>query len=192
MDTDLAPKAIAAAIHGNWKEAIMVNKEILKSSPQDVDALNRLGRAQAEIGNLTKARECSQKVLKIDPINSIALKALAKWRGMKPGVFKTRVDIPSSAEAFLEEPGKTKIVSLMHLGCPTTLSELDSGDMVKLDYHCHRIAVISTQGKYIGRLPDDLSAKLKKLISLKNKYNVLIKSIESPNEVKIFIRGNLV
>lgn len=192
MDTDLAPKAIAAALHGNWKEAIAVNKQILQSFPQDIDALNRLGRAQAEIGNLAKARECSQKVLKIDPINSIAVKALAKWKGMKPGVVKTQVNGPSLAEAFLEESGKTKIVSLMHLGCPTTLSDLDSGDVVKLDYHCHRIAVISNQGKYIGRLPDDLSAKLRKLISLKNKYQVLIKSIESPNEVKIFIRGTLI
>ena len=51
----------------------------------------------------------------------------------------------------------------------------------------HRISVCSSQNKYIGRLPDDLSAHLGKLIRRGNEYQVLIKSSE-PQEVKVFIR----
>lgn len=187
MDTDLAPKAVSLALSGNWKEAISVNLTILKKDPQNIDALNRLGRAYAELGNIQKARKCSMRVLEFDPINSIAGKALCKWKEMKSGRIHPFSSL-SSAKAFLEDPGKTKIVSLMHLGSYSTLSELDSGDRVKLDYHCHRIAVTTTEGKYIGRLSDDLSARLKKLISLENKYETLIKSIDPQSQVKIFIR----
>jgi hypothetical protein len=127
------------------------------------------------------------KVLKIDPIDSIANKALNKWKEMKPGKFHSLPN-QSSAEAFLEDPGKTKIVPLVHLGSQTVLSELDSGDKIKLDCHCHRIAVTTVDGKYIGRLPDDLSARIKKLVALENKYEALIKSIDPQSQVKIFIR----
>jgi hypothetical protein len=44
------------------------------------------------------------------------------------------------------------------------------------------------EGKYIGRLPDDLSARIKKLVALENKYEALIKSIDPQSQVKIFIR----
>jgi len=39
----------------------------------------------------------------------------------------------------------------------------------------------------VGRLPDDISARLRKLISLGNTYKVLIKSVNQ-EEVKVFIR----
>ena len=148
---------------------------------------NRLARALAETGDLNKAQKCSQKVLKIDPINSIAGKALKKWKDFKPGDVSINTNC-HYAEAFLEEPGKTKIATLMYLGDPTHLSQLDSGEIVNLDCHCHRIAVTTTQGVYIGRLPDDLSAKLRKLVSCGNKYEASLISIEPEKAVKIFIR----
>lgn len=185
MIKDLAQKAVSEALGGNWEEAKLLNKEILKTNPKDVDALNRLARAYAELGNLEKARLTAKKVIKADPFNNIATKSLEKWKGLKKGeTFKSG---QSSAHLFLEEPGKTKIVSLIHLGDTKVIAKLDSGDEVKLNPHSHRISILSLNGKYIGRLSDDLSARLKKLIKYGNVYQAYVKSSDT-KEVKIFLR----
>lgn len=185
MNEDLAQKAVAAALAGDWKEAEKINKQILKNDKSDVDALNRLARAYAELGNLKKAKETAQKVLKISPFNQIASKSLKKWKSLRRG--ETIVAGPSSAEAFLEEPGKTKMVSLLHLSASSVLAKLDAGDEVKLAPHKHRVSVTTLDGKYIGRLPDDIAAILRKLIGSGNEYQILIKSIETQG-VRVFIR----
>jgi hypothetical protein len=188
MDSDLAHKAVSLALSGNWQEALTVNLAILKLTPEDTDAMNRVARVYGELGEVEKAKKYSLAVLKIDSTNSIAGKALNKWKDMKPGKASGHHSSTSSAEAFLEDPGKTKIVPLLHLGCQAVLSTLDAGDKIKLDYHCHRVAAVTVDGKYIGRLPDDLSARIKKLVALENKYEALIKSIDPLTQVKIFVR----
>lgn len=185
MNTDLAQLAISAALKANWKDALETNLIILKSHQNDIDALNRLARAYAELGNLAKARSTAQRVLKIDPFNSIATKSLFKWKGLKKG--DTNSSTPSNAQVFLEEPGKTKICSLLFLGDPKIVAKLDSGDEVKIDTHSHRVCVTTHDGKYIGRLPDDLSARLKKFINLGNEYSATVKSSDQ-KDVKIFIK----
>jgi tetratricopeptide (TPR) repeat protein len=186
MQTDLAQKAISAALKANWKNALELNKNILKNDSADIDALNRLARAHSELGEINQAKKIAQKVLRIDSHNTIAAKALEKWKVLKKGE-KT---IPSkfSARAFLEEPGKTKIVSLLHLGdSKKVIANLDSGDEVMLKLGNHRISICNQDKKYIGRLPDDLSVGLIKLIKRGNEYQVFVKS-SNPREIKVFIR----
>ncbi len=186
MNNDLAQKAISAALRANWEEAVKLNRKILKEEPKDVDALNRLARANAELGEISEAKKIAQTVIKIDPFNKIAQKSIEKWKGLRKGEKSPRTTF--SAQAFLEEPGKTKIVSLLHLGdVKKVLAGLDAGDEVNLKLGNHRISICSSQGKYIGRLPDDLSVHLGKLIRRGNEYQALIKSSE-PQEVKVFIR----
>jgi len=185
MEQSLAQKAVEAALKGNWKEATRLNSLLLKENPKDIDALNRLARAYSELGNPRKAKGFAEKVLKLDPFNSIATKALVRLKGLKGG--QAVASGPVSPEAFLEEPGKTKTVPLINLGDPKLLAKLDSADEVRLTPHSHRVSVITAEGKHVGRLPDDISARLRNLISKGNVYQVLIKSIE-PNEVKVFIR----
>lgn len=185
MDEELAQKAVSAAISGNWEIALKLNKVILKENSKDIDALNRLARAYAELGEMDQAKKVAKKVLKLDPFNAIASKSLEKWKKLRKG--ETIVSGPSSAQAFLEEPGKTKIVTLLHLGDKKVIAKLDSGDEVRLNPASHRVSVIAMDGKYIGRLSDDLSARLRKLIKYGNEYQVFIKSIEK-DTVKIFIK----
>ncbi len=186
MEKDLAQKAISAALKASWEEAVKLNKQILKDHPKDVDALNRLARAHAELGEIEKAKRFAQRALKIDPFNTIAAKSLEKWKEFKKG--EQKVQGTSSAGAFLEEAGKTKIVSLLHLGdSKKVLASLDAGDEVVLNAKGHRASICTLDGKYIGRLSDDLSARLRKLIQRGNKYQVLIKSSE-PQEIKVFLR----
>jgi hypothetical protein len=51
----------------------------------------------------------------------------------------------------------------------------------------HKANIVTSDGKYIGRLPDNLYARLKELMKYGNKYAVYIKSVEK-NDVKVFIR----
>lgn len=185
MDRDLSQDAITYALKGNWDKAIETNLKLLEVNGSDIDALNRLAKAYAEKGSFKKAVSTSQKVIKIDPFNTIATKALTKWKGLKRG--ETYSSGPSSADTFLEEPGKTKIVSLMHLGDNKLLAKLDCGDEVKLNPHSHRASITTFDGKYVGRIPDDMSARLRQLTKYGNSYKVYIKSV-TEKDVKIFIR----
>ena len=183
---DLAQNAISSALKGDWKEAEEINLLILKKSKKDTDALNRLARAYIELGKITKARDAAKKVLKIDPFNPIATKSLKKWKNLRKKEL-TKGSVPTSPEVFLEEPGKTKEILLINLGEENIIGKLDSGDEVKLSPKNHRVSVITMDNKYVGRLPDDIASRIRKLCKIGNKYKVLIKSTE-PEKVKVFVR----
>ncbi len=185
METSLAQKAVGLALTGNWEEALKTNLEILSQNPEDVDALNRLARCYSEMGNVSKAMATTQKVLKIDPINSIAQKCLLRWKAVKPG--ESHKPCTQSGEAFLEESGRTKMITLINPGDSTIFANLDSGDEVKLSAYAHKVSVVDNSGKYIGCLPDDLAARLRNFMKKGNKYQVLIKSIDS-KDVTVLIR----
>lgn len=186
MKVDSAQEAISAALRGEWEKAIEINQSILKDEPNDVDALNRLARAYSEKGDLKKAKLFAQTVLKIDPFNTIAARCLKKWKS-GPGYSQKVSQGPKDPKTYLEESGKTKITSLLHLGNGKTLASLDTGDELKLSTNKHKVSVLTLSGSYVGKLTDDLSARLNKLIKFGNKYEVLVKSIDS-GSVKIFIR----
>ncbi len=184
MDS-LAQKAIAAATSGNWQEATEANLEILEKSPEDIDALNRLAKAYAELGKIQKAISVAKKVLKINPFDRIASKNLEKWKRAKSGQISPCNQ--ATADSFIEEPGKTKIVSLVYTADPKTIASLDTGDEVYIAQRGVFLQIVTKDGKYIGRLTDDIALRLKKLIKLGNEYQLFIKNIES-NKVKVFIR----
>lgn len=186
METSLAQKAIALALSGSWKEAIDINLQILDETPDDIDALNRLARAYSELGKIKLAKETALYVLKKDPINPIAKKCLEKWKTLKPGA-KNGETSAISPESFLEESGKTKLVSLVNTGSGKVFATLDPGEEVKISSYSHKVSIVTKDDKYIGRVPDDLAARLRSLIKSGNKYQVLIKSVQ-PKEVTVFIR----
>lgn len=184
MDTSAVQTAVNLALSGKWSEAIDANLGILENNPNDTEALCRLARAYAEIGKISEARETTNKVLKVDPVNQIALKFVEKLKLAKSSNF---LSIPSCNESFLEEPGKTKLIKLMNLGETENFIDIDPGDEVKLVPYSHKVAITTLSKKYVGRLPDDISARLKYLMKEGNKYQVLVKSVNS-KEVTIFIR----
>lgn len=191
MDPD-AQRAIQAALDGRWKEAVEVNKEILATNPKDQEALNRLARACLELGKVKRALASYKKVLKIDKYNAIAQKAIerlekASQDGNSLATNHESNHHPVNSSDFIEEPGKTKTASLIHLGSSAIIASLDVGDKVKLTPHAHRVSVCSESGKFIGRLPDDLSRRLIKLVRAGNEYDTVVRSI-SLDAVRIFIK----
>jgi tetratricopeptide (TPR) repeat protein len=55
------------------EEAIAVNTAILRHAPDDVVAMNRLGRAYEAIGSLAQAKETFEQAVAVDPNNAIAV-----------------------------------------------------------------------------------------------------------------------
>jgi len=123
MNQNLAQQAIDKALLGEWKEAKDVNLSILKQNPQDTDALNRLAKCYFKLGNIKTAKSTIAKILKIDSYNPIALKSFEKWKNLKKIDKNTSKHL--SPEKFLEEPGKTKIIHLIHPCDDSLLAKLN-------------------------------------------------------------------
>ncbi len=188
MQKDLAQEAISAALSGDWQQAIKLNSNILEVDHEDVDALNRLARAYAELGEIQKAKTFTSKVLKIDPINPIALKCLQKWNNLRNGEHLNGSAL--RGDVFLEEPGKTKIVSLLNLGSEDEIAKLVCGDVVSLTAHAHKFSVQTKDNKYVGRFPDDLASRLIRYTKEGYSYECFIKSVEE-GKVRVFIRETI-
>lgn len=189
MLPDLAQQAIEEALKGNWTSAVAFNKELLSQNPKDTEALNRLARAYLELGRAADSRTIYKRVLRIDNYNTIAQKALGRLTNIKR-VKKPKngqTSAPTSGDSFIEEPGKTKTITLIHIGDKTVITSLDSGDPVSLRPHRHRVSVETRDNRYIGRIPDDLSRRLIKLIREGNVYSSIVRS-SSPEAVRIFVR----
>lgn len=177
--------AVTFALTGKWNEAIDANLKILKENPDDTEALCRLTRAYFELGKTSDAKDSANKVLEIDPTNQIASKFIEKIKIAKGNNGGTAT-FPCN-ESFLEESGKTKMIGLMNIGDIETFANLDPGEEVKLVTYPHRVSVTTLNGKYIGRLPDDIAARLKNLIKEGYKYQVLLKSL-SAKAIIVFVR----
>jgi len=187
--TALEEQAVKAALNQNWNKAIEINKKIIAGVPQDIAALNRLGRAYWEIGKIRQAIQSYKKVLKFDSLNPIAnknLKRLAKGGQTKRIKGKKSLFIPS-ANIFLEEPGKTKVVKLIRLATPSVLAQLDNADTVVLTLKKRNIVVSSNNGQYLGSIPEDLSIRLIKFIKGGNQYQAFVKSVDH-QKLEVFIR----
>lgn len=187
MEENLIQKAIEKALKCNWLEAIKINLQIYKSNKTDTDCLNRLARAYFEIGEIKKAKLTSKKVLLLDPKNNISLNALDKYKSHTHDKPKQGSQANINTSIFIEETGKTKLTTLINLGSNKTISSLSSGDEAVLIVHSHRVTVNTIGGDYIGKITDDLAARLRNLVKEGNTYKVFIKST-SNNCTKVILK----
>ena len=74
----MVEEARKAAIESRWDEAIEINQELLKRTPRDAQAQNRVGKAYFELNQLQAATEAYSASLKIDPANMIARRNLQR------------------------------------------------------------------------------------------------------------------
>lgn len=199
--SDLRDQAIEAALKQDWQEALRINKSILQTTPDDIETKNRLAKSYCELGNILKAKKTYEEVLKIDAYNQIALKnvkLLSKINGTS-SLRKTNGEYPNgngsrnghtngqthengnghklNFNIFLSEPGKTKLINLVHLATPRILSSLSSGDKIELVIKRHCIQLVNLDGEYVGALPDDIGHFIITLTSGGNKYEAYVKNI---------------
>lgn len=183
---ELEEKAIQAALECNWQEAVKLNKEILGTSPEDIETLNRLGYALFKLGKIKNARSQFRKVLKKDRYNPVASKNLKRLKSIK-AIKPQKEGISVSPSLFLEEPGKTKTVVLLEIAPQKTLSSLSIGQPVSLHPKRYSIDVRAEDKSYLGVIPDDLSFRLIRLMTNGYKYSALIKNVKE-NFLSIFLK----
>src|SRR3990167_1217474 len=175
----LSRLAITAAASLNWEEAAKINKKILKITDTSVET--------------QKAQKFYKKALGLDPYNIIAKRNLEKiTKANGNGIAKSTNGIAQKAQVnlstlFLFEPGKTKIISLLNLAPPQILATVSCGDEVSLNPKKHSVAVASSDGIYLGALPDDLAHKLIAYIDGGNKYEAYVKC-STTKMLSIFIK----
>lgn len=182
-----AKEAIALAMQGRWEEAVITNRSIIEVFPNDIDALNRLGKALTELGQYGQARETYGRAMEIDPKNGIAsrnLQRLSLLNGATavPAQRRQRV-IP---QLFIEETGKAGLVSLEQTAPREVLAEMAAGDTVHLRLRGQGFIIESKHGEYLGRVQPRIGVRLAKLMDGGNHYTAAIASLVD-SEVKVII-----
>ena len=162
---------------------------MIKHEPQNIDALNRQARVYMELGKINLAKKYYSQVLKIDPYNPIALKNLKIIKSFKSSgqAFVPNGHSKLSPSLFLQEPGKTKIVSLLNVAEPQKLSQTYCGMKVETVIKNKRLTVIDSNDTYLGVLPDDIAHHLIRLLKGGNRYELFIKAIRV-NGLTVLIR----
>lgn len=175
LQIDLKNLAIKDAKNGDWKQAVKHNLQILELNQENTNALNRLGIAYVQLDKIPKAKKSFAQALDLDKNNKIAKKHLEKLRNNQKCVA------PSfSRNHFIEEPGKTKTVTLHRVAGKNILDCVSVGKECELKIK-NRFISIEMDGKYIGALPEDLSFRLTKLIKSGNKYQGIVRSCNQKN-----------
>ena len=200
VNTSLDPtiqEAIDAALNSNWQEALRLNLELAEKYPDDVETTNRLARSLAETGKFNQAKKLYQKVLRIDPYNTIAQKNLNRLSSMKKGDLETNQTTSSiKGDVFLEESGKTETTTIEDTAMSSVLAGLRSGDKVNLILQRNSITVISPSGKRIGKINDLLAKRVAQNLRAGSRFEAFVKSIllhgeprgKKNSKVEIFIR----
>jgi len=186
--TLLKDKAIQAMLLGDWKNAASLNKTLINENPKDIDALNRLAYALTILGKIQDAKSTYRKVLRIDILNQIAIRNIKKLTdlGSKP-LTKSLSPVKGVNSIFLEETGKTKIISLVNTAQPKIIALLTTGQPVIITVKRSKIFVQDQNKQYLGVLPDDVGRRLIKLIKGGNTYIACIKSATEHN-VCVFVK----
>lgn len=170
--------AIQLAMQSKWTEAVAVNRNILEVTPNDVDALNRLGRALREQGQYKEAREAYSQAVKNDPNNTIAQKNLASLAHLKSetggGEKAERVD----SRLFISEAGKTGQANLVRVTDKTAVAKMAVGDQVHLHPDGRALFVRNARGDTLGQVESKVAQRLIDLIRGGNKYAAALVSAD--------------
>jgi tetratricopeptide (TPR) repeat protein len=181
-----ADVAIQMALQGRWVEAVQLNRAIVESFPTDVDAYNRLGKALAELGRYSAARESYNRAIDIDPLNSIARKNLNRLATLGEAAPPRAASQKLSPQMFIEEMGKTGVTILLRPNMDVA-ARMTAGDQVALQKTDSLLSVQTMTGELVGEVEPKLGQRLLKLMSAGNEYVAAIQAL-GDTQVKVFIR----
>ena len=181
-------QAIALALEGRWREAVEANKGILENFPNDVDTLNRLGRAHIELGEYAEARAAYSRAKELDPYNSIAEKNLRRLAHLD-GDEGNKGDGVTKLEPnyFIEETGKAGVIKLQQLAPKEVLARMVAGDKVVLEVTDGNLSVKNEAGELLGVVEARHGQRLARLIAGGNRYAASVTS-SSEEALSVIIR----
>ena len=168
-------QAISLAMQGRWEEAVAVNRMIIESFPNDIDAYNRLGKAYMGLGEYSLAREAYSRALELDPANTIADKNLRRLSQLSEAAVRAQGKAHrAEPQHFIEEMGKAGVVALRYLAPPEMVVKMVAGDAVYLKVEEENIVVENSQGEYLGQLEPKHAHRLVRLIRGGNRYTAAV------------------
>src|ERR1700736_3684464 len=180
-------EAIELALASRWAEAVQVNRGIMDRFGPDDDSLNRLGKAYTELGQHDDAVDAYKSTLKMNPVNPIAQKNLAKLQAVRGGqpvpTSKAKVDV----DAFIEETGKTALTALHVHTEGDPCSKVAGGDPVKLIVAGDTMSVETARGIALGHLEHALGRRLIKFLEGGNRYSGAVATCDG-GAIKVIVR----
>ncbi len=174
----LAEDARKSAIAGDWETAMDINRRILEASPRDVEAMNRLGKALVETGDLDQAIEVYRQALSFDSSNVIAQRNAGRLEQL---ISAKAADAPAAtaahrsgnavqASVFVEEVGKTFVTDLVRPTVDAILTQLAPADEVDLQLEEKNVGVYDQHGNRLGQLEPKIAQRMVRLIESGNRF----------------------
>ncbi len=132
--------------------------------------------------------EAYQGTLKLNPVNPIAQKNLARLQAVRSGkeavpTSQARVDV----DAFIEETGKTALTALHVHADGDPCAKVAGGDPVKLIVNGDTMNVETSRGVNLGHLEHALGRRLIKFIEGGNRYSGAVATCDG-SAIRIIIR----
>jgi len=178
---DLSRDAISMALKGEWERASEINRAILESSEDDVDAMNRLGKSLMELARYPEAREVLARLIQLAPYNNIAKKNLARLIQLEstPASANQVRKAAGALQLFIEESGKSGTTVLIKAISGQSAARLAPSDPVTLVVEKDAINVYSQDGDVLGQIEPKLGRRLIKLMDGGNQYQAAIIGVGS-------------
>ncbi len=197
LKRELSREAIALALKGDWERAAELNRAILELHPDDVDAMNRLGKALLESAQYQEAEVIFNRVIALSPYNNITKKNLARLRQLAtaPATSKQVRKLTGAPELFIEESGKSATTLLSRPAGWSAVALIAPGDPVNLSVEKNTITVKTREGEYLGQIEPKMGARLIRLLNGGNRYEAAIIGVKdqatgSPS-ISVIIRETL-
>ena len=179
LKRDLSRDAIALALKGEWERASEVNRAIRELFTDDVEAMNRLGKAYMELGRYDEAKEVLGNVARIAPYNNIAKKNLARLDSLGSSPVSTSLGRKAGGvpHMFIEESGKSGTTVLRKTASGETIARVAPSDPANLIVENSNLNVYSRDGEYLGQVEPKLGQRLIRLMCGGNEYDAAIVSV---------------
>ncbi|PKB79151.1 MAG: hypothetical protein BZY88_14810 [SAR202 cluster bacterium Io17-Chloro-G9] len=189
LKRDLSHEAISLALQGEWERATEVNRAILELFAEDVDAMNRLGKALIELGRYDDAKKILNRVVLVAPYNNIAKKNIARLThlGENPSVAKQARKGGSAPQLFIEESGKSGTTVLRNMASRQVIARVAPSDPANLVVEKNNINVYGGDDEYLGQIEPKLARRLIRLMYGGNEYDAAIVGINE-HAVSIIVR----
>jgi tetratricopeptide (TPR) repeat protein len=172
----MSREAISLALDGNWERAIEVNRNLLDLFDDDVESMNRLGKALMEIGRYNEAGQILEHLTRIAPYNSIAKRNMARLNRLAetPAPSKQIRKTGGEPRLFIEESGKSGTTILLRPAAAAVVAHIAPGDFISLFRDKHIMSVSTREEEYLGQIEPRLSRRLIRLLDGGNQYEAAI------------------
>jgi hypothetical protein len=186
---DLSRDAIGLALKGEWERATEVNRAILDLFADDVEAMNRLGKALMELAQYNEAKGVLGRAASIAPYNTIAKRNLVRLSSLETSPVNTKKvrQAVATPQLFIEESGKSGTTVLRKTGSTQTVATIVPSELANLVVENNTIMVYTMGGEYVGQVEPKLGKRLIRLMGGGNKYEAAVIGVKTQG-ISIIIR----